>query len=94
MNIADELSSLRRPRLLIRAARFAVSDYQRERDLQRLTGIGKTPGSTAALSLLMEAEATQEAARKDGRATYSVTRHVALLSALMGEARLQSRTSA
>ena len=30
------LADLRRPRLLIRAARFGVADYKRERDLRRL----------------------------------------------------------
>lgn len=94
MDTVEELTALRRPRLLIRAARFAVADYNRDRDFKRLTGVSRTPGPDATLPLLIEAEAGQEAARKDGRATYSVTRHVALLSALMGEARLAARAVA
>ncbi len=30
------LANLRRPRLLIRAARFGLQDYRRDRDLRRL----------------------------------------------------------
>ncbi len=30
------LAELRRPRLLIRAARYGMQDYRRERDLKRL----------------------------------------------------------
>jgi hypothetical protein len=37
------LSSLRRPRLLLHAARFGLGDYRRERDLRRLIGTPTSP---------------------------------------------------
>jgi hypothetical protein len=36
-NAADaDLATIRRPKILIRAARAGVTDYQRDRDLKRL----------------------------------------------------------
>ena len=32
----EELSALRRPALMLRAARFGLNEYRRERDLKRL----------------------------------------------------------
>jgi len=82
------LSTLRRPRLLIRAARFGMTDYNRERDLKRLTHAASIPSPERAVSNLMAQEADLEETRKSGNATYSVSRHVEILIALMAEARL------
>jgi len=81
-------ASLRRPRLLIRAARHGIQDYRRERDLRRLIGRTSTPSSEAALAQLMSEEERTELTRRAGDAAYSITRHVELLIALMAEARL------
>jgi hypothetical protein len=81
------LASIRRPRLLIRAARFGLLDYRRDRDLRRVLGTARIPSPAQALSTLAEAEETLEMTRQMGDAAYSVTRHVELLIALMGEAR-------
>ncbi|MBT8458130.1 MAG: hypothetical protein HKP37_09675 [Boseongicola sp.] len=88
--MADTLThieTLRRPRLLIRAARHGLTNYSRERTLSRLL---TTPQKTAdgVLSDLMRTEAEIEATRKNGDVAYSVTRHLEVLIALMGEARL------
>ena len=82
------LSTLRRPRLLIRAARFGMNDYNRERDLKRLTHAASVPNPKLAVSNLIDQEARLENFRKSGDATYSVSRHVEILIALMAEARL------
>ncbi|MFA7434067.1 MAG: DUF6477 family protein [Gemmobacter sp.] len=79
------LATLRRPRLLIRAARFGLADYRRGRDLKRLIGVGPLPVPAAALAALAEAERRQEEKRMAGAADYTVARHVELLIALMAE---------
>lgn len=82
------LQSLHRPRLLIRAARFGLTDYRRERDLKRLIQTQVIPAPARALKSLIEEEARVETIRKEGDATYSVSRHIELLVAMMAEARL------
>lgn len=82
------LADLRRPRLLIRAARIGAQDYRREVCLHRILGYGALPRPGAALMQLMEMEGIAEDQRKAGDAGYSVSRHVELLVAMMGEARV------
>lgn len=85
------LKTLRRPRLLIRAARFGVVDYNRDRDLKKLMNSASTPSPVRAVDGLMAEEARLEEIRKTGDAGYSVSRHVEILIALMAEARLLPR---
>lgn len=82
------LAALRRPSLLIRAAKFGLSDYRRDRDLRRLTQSSSLPSPGRALGLLMTEEGRIEETRRTGDATYSAARHIELLIALMAEARL------
>lgn len=84
------LSNMRRPRLLIRAARFGVADYRRDRDLRRL--IGRTAPPADALRQLMTEEGRLEHNRQQGDATYSFAKHIELLIALVAEARLMQRS--
>lgn len=89
------LAKLRRPRLLIRAARHGLQDYRRERDLCRLIDLGAPPTPEAALARLMNEEEQTELTRVAGDTAYSIARHVDLLIALMAEARLvQNRAQA
>lgn len=82
------LAKLRRPRILIRAARLAEADYRRERDLKRLLG-GVIPSAiSATLEALITREAELETERRTDALGYSIARHVDLLTALMVEARL------
>lgn len=87
-DLSTMLSSLRRPRLLIRAARCGQRDYNRDRHLQRLLGYGSLPRPAAALMRLMELERVLDDQRRADDAGYSITRHLDLLIAMMGEARL------
>lgn len=87
------LSALRRPRLLIRAARIGAEDYRRNTHLTRLLGEVALPGTDAALTRLMAMEADQEDQRCSGSASYAVARHVEILAAMMAEARLVRRTA-
>lgn len=83
------LAQMRRPRLLIRAARFGVADYRRDRDLRRL--IGRSAPPEDALRLLIRAEHQMEENRRRGEATYSIAQHIEVLIALVAEARLSRR---
>lgn len=82
------LTTLRRPRLLIRAARLGVQDYRRDRHLQRLLGYGSLPRPAAALMRLMEMERAMNEQRQNDDAGYSLPRHLDVLIAMMGEAQL------
>jgi len=83
--------ALRRPRLLIRAARFGLSDYNRNRVLRRLMRNPAVPSPRAAVRSLLSVEADLECARTKRDASYSVARHVEVLVALIAEARLLAR---
>jgi len=82
------ITSLRRPRLLARAAKIGAKDYNRERHLQRIIGYGALPTSGAALMRLLELEREINMLRKEEDAAYSLVRHLDLLIALHGEAQL------
>lgn len=87
-NPLRELADLRRPRLMIRAARLGVDDYRRDRDLRRLLGVNLMPAPAEALPALLAAEAEVETVRRDRGRNYSIARHVELLIAMLAEARL------
>lgn len=88
------ISTLKRPRLLIRAARFGQSEYNRSRDLKRLMRAPVVPNPEQALHRLLEEEALLEASRQDGDAGYSLMRHIDILIAMMAEVRLLPRPPA
>jgi len=85
------LSTMRRPSLLIRAARFALAEYNRERDLRRIIRSPSALPPAQALKSLISEESRQEEKRVNGDAAYSATRHIDLLVALIAEARLVMR---
>lgn len=82
------LNALRRPRLLVRAARIGARDYCRDRHLQRVLGYGALPRPGAAIMSLIEIERVQEDMRTSDDAGYSLTRHLDVLIAMMGEANI------
>ena len=85
------LETLRPPRLLMRAARFGLAEYRRERDLRRYVAEQASPEAT--VSSLMSVEARLEATRLAGDAAYSVARHIEVLIALLAEAQLLRRSA-
>lgn len=87
-DLSTILANLRRPRLLIRAARHGIQDYRRDRDLRRLINASSPPSPETALARLFDAEERAEETRRAGDAGYSIGRHVELLIAMMAEARL------
>ncbi len=89
-DIAQALAALRRPRILIRAARAGMAEYRRERDLKRILRRAKAEAGTHPLGSLIAEENRLETHRASGEATYSIQHHVAVLTALIAEARLQT----
>jgi hypothetical protein len=84
-------NTLRRPNLLIRAARIGQTSYRRDRDLKRVLATGRTPGLSAGLGALLSLERDLEEGRVDGNTTYSISKHVEVLTALIAEASLTSK---
>jgi Family of unknown function (DUF6477) len=87
-DLAIILAALRRPKILVRAARAGVVDYRRDRDLKRILRQPRTAAPQAAIGHLIDEERRLEEIRAAGEATYSIQRHVAVLTALLAEARL------
>ncbi len=87
-NINSALQTVRRPRILIRAARAGVVDYRRERDLKRLLRTTKSAVWHGVIDKLLAEENHLESTRTSGEGSYNLQRHVALLTAIIAEARL------
>ncbi len=87
-DVMTMLQALHRPRLLMRAARIGAEDYRRNTHLPRLLGFGNVPRHTLALLRLMEIEAELDISRRAADAGYSLIRHVDVLIAMVGEARI------
>lgn len=87
-DLLSMLQTIHRPPLLMRAARIGAEDYQRERHLPRLLGYGILPRHGKALMKLMEIEHALNELRKEKDTTYNLSRHIDVLIALVGEARV------
>lgn len=92
-DISAEPATLRRPSVLIRAARAGQAGWRRDRDLPRLLGRETVPSNPAALRMLRAAEGAADTARREGRADYDLHRHVRLIIALLAEMRLRAETA-
>lgn len=79
--------SLRRPRVLIQAARAGQSGWRRDRDLARLLNSDGCPAPGAALRRLRAEEGLLDDARRAGAADYDMRRHVLLMIAILAEMR-------
>jgi len=87
-DVLSTLNGLRRPPLLIRAARIGVCDYNRAVHLPRHLGPAALPRAAEALIRLMEIEAALERDRAARATGYRAARHVEVLIAMLGEARI------
>jgi len=92
-DVLSRVTTLNRPHLLVRAARFGLDDYSRSAHLPRLLGSISLPRSGEAILRLLEIEAVLEDRRVARTADYSVARHVEVLIAIMAEARLLRATA-
>lgn len=89
-DLVSTLSTLKRPRILVGAARKGVGFYRRERDLEPLLKSLRSPADADSEQLLA-AEAQLEQTRSNGGSGYSLTNHIAVLTALIAEAALSHR---
>lgn len=83
----------RRPRMLLRTARFGQAEYNRERDLRRILRLpAPPPPGPETLASLIALEAVQEGLRTrppaDAGEPWRAQRHVEVLIALLAEAQL------
>jgi hypothetical protein len=85
LDIATRIARLRRPKLLVNAARFGLDDYVRSQHLKRLLKTEILPRPVPAVMQLLDIESIMDEARKTKQATYSVACHVEVLIALMAE---------
>lgn len=90
-DLLQMLADLKRPQLLIRAARAGLADYNRPRDLKRLMRGQTIPNPDKAMIRLLAEEEQIEATRLRGESGYSFARHIDILIALIAEARLLIR---
>ncbi|MDS9468507.1 DUF6477 family protein [Paracoccus sp. MBLB3053] len=81
-------AELRRPRLLVQAARAGQSGYSRKRDLRRILKSDELPAPGAALCALKDQEERLDLARREAKADYDLSRHILLLIAIIAEQRL------
>ena len=84
---------IKRPRILVTAAKIGLENYHREKGLARLLRMSKTPEPEIALARLSDAEHVLNKDRLEGVATYSIERHIDVLTALLAEMRLTRQKS-
>ncbi len=93
LDISSRLATLKRPALLARAARFGVDDYRRTTHLARIFQSEDLPRPAEALMRLFDIEAEMETNRRGQSGSYQPGRHVQVLIAIAGEARLMRATT-
>lgn len=86
-DLTTQINDLRRPRLLVRAARHGMTNYRRSRDLQRIAGQTQVATPRAVVETLLHQEEQVEQTRLAHDGTYSASKHIELLIALMAESR-------
>jgi hypothetical protein len=88
MDALQQMNRLKRPAILVRAAKEGALAYRRTSHLKRFFGEGAPGHSTDVLTKLLDLEDQSNDQRMAETADYSVTRHVDILIALVGEAQI------
>jgi hypothetical protein len=88
VNIIDILQTLKRPKILVRAARLGLAEYNRDRELRRITKTSRNTCQQTVFDRLLAHENRLEYARCNGDASYSIQRHIQVLTAVLAEAKL------
>ncbi|WP_420858840.1 DUF6477 family protein [Marivivens marinus] len=88
LDILGLVGQLNRPKLLVQSARIGVDDYSRDQHLGRILRRPAPPRPGEAILHLLELERDLDTKRREDRADYSIARHVEVLIAIMGEARI------
>ena len=84
-DLLTRITALKRPRLLMNAARFGQKDYCRVKDLCRILQITDPPNTTAAVIRLLDLENNLNHHRTGGTPSYTYARHIDVLIALLSE---------
>jgi hypothetical protein len=92
-DIFTQIKSLKRPALLVRAARFGVDEYRREKHLPRILRCESIPKTAEAILRLLDTEREIQNTKSASANSYDVAKHIEVLIAIMGEARLLHATS-
>lgn len=87
-DINSQVMSLKRPQILVRAARFGVDDYVRHRHLPRCLKRETIPSPGQALVALLDVEKQINSERATKSGNYQAARHIDVLIAIMAEAQL------
>lgn len=87
-DILQDVAALKRPSMLVRAAKEGALGYRREAHLRRYFGEQQQQCGADLLSKIMRLETEQNVQRKTAQAEYSITQHVDILIALVGEAQI------
>lgn len=86
LDIKSSLKSIRRPKLLMQAARYNLQRYDRTRHLSRVIQGGVLNlGPSEALFRLMEEERVQNDQRQNVMAGYDISHHILVLTAMLFE---------
>lgn len=85
-DVTTHLKSLNRPGLLVRTAKLAMGQFNREVFLDRIFGLDSSDDPKDVIRDLIEREEEFNVQRKTGDVTYNIARHISVLTALMHEA--------
>lgn len=85
LDLKTQISTLKRPTLLVKAANIAAQDYRRKIHLRRVLRGPIPPKASAVLVQLCDLESHHNSLRKTRDAAYSAARHVEVLVALICE---------
>jgi hypothetical protein len=87
-DINSHINDLRRPKLLVRAARHGIDTYNRTVHLARFIDLHPLPGPGVALMKLFDSEREMNEARLAKSSTYVPSQHISILTAIMAETHL------
>lgn len=92
-DIIGQVMDLKRPNMLVQAARFGVDDYKRDRHLRRCLGKENLPSPGQALIALLDLEKQINRERETKANDYQAPKHIDVLTAIMAEAALFRATT-
>ena len=84
-HIEHRLNTLKRPKLMLEAARNGTARYDPKRHLPVLLGGSYHESKTGQLDCLLDTEEIYNRLRKEKRAEYSPARHICYLIAILAE---------
>lgn len=91
-DINSHINDLRRPKMLVRAARHGMDSYRRGVHLKRYISITPLPSPSVAIMQLLDIEKEINTERLSSAGTYAPARHIDVLVAIMAEAQLMRAT--